>query len=269
MNPIRAGYYQFFPRFGHSARNTEKIIEALRRVRTDLMVLPELALTGYFFSGREEVKYLAEDPNKSLNVMSLIALCRDRNLHLVIGFAEKARDRYFNSALLLGPNGIRGVYRKIHLFNEEKKWFDPGDQPFKTYTVQSARIGMMICFDWIFPEAARILTLKGADILCHPSNLVLPYCQSAMITRCLENHVYAITCNRYGADRRPHGSIRFTGKSQIVAPKGIILHRSSSQREDRVILEIDPETARNKSITPNNHILKDRRPEFYGDCCDW
>ena len=122
---------------------------------------------------------------------------------------------------------------------------------------------MMICFDWIFPETARILTLQGADIICHPSNLVLDYCQQSMLSRCIENMVFAVTANRFGSDIRSHGILKFTGKSQIVAPKGVLIHRALSQREDLFITEIDPALARNKRITPQNDLLADRRPGFY------
>ena len=122
---------------------------------------------------------------------------------------------------------------------------------------------MMVCFDWVFPEVARVLALQGADIICHPSNLVLGYCQQTMLTRCLENKVYAITANRFGFDRRPHGNLRFTGRSQIVAPGGTLLHRAASQRNDLFVMDIDPALARDKSITARNEVLQDRRPEFY------
>mgnify|MGYP001439503708 FL=1 len=122
---------------------------------------------------------------------------------------------------------------------------------------------MMVCFDWVFPEVARALALAGADIICHPSNLVLGYCQQAMLTRCLENKVYAITANRYGFDHRPHGNLRFTGRSQIVAPGGTLLHKAASQRDELFVMDIDPALARDKSITPRNEVLRDRRPEFY------
>ncbi len=262
---FKAGYFQFHPRFGKIKNNLLTIVSALNDVTADLIVLPELALTGYYFRDRGEVMELSEDPHQSGHVDSLIALCRDRSFYMVTGFAEKAGDRCYNSALLLGPEGIAAVYRKIHLFNDEKKWFHPGDTPFSVHTVKDVKIGIMICFDWIFPEASRILSLKGADILCHPSNLVLNYCQNAMLTRCLENQVFAVTCNRFGHDRRPHGEIRFTGKSQIAAPKGELLYRSPSQREELVILDIDPELARTKAITPANEIFSDRRPDFYGE----
>lgn len=125
----------------------------------------------------------------------------------------------------------------------------------------------MICFDWFFPEMTRTLALKGADLICHPSNLVLNYCQSAMITRCLENAVFAVTANRYGMDQRPHGELTFTGQSQIVAPKGEIFYRSGPEQDDLYIAEVDIDRARDKRITERNDLLADRRPEFYLELC--
>jgi len=92
---------------------------------------------------------------------------------------------------------------------------------------------------------------------------VLDYCQRVMVARCIENGVFAITTNRFGEDRRSFGNVRFTGRSQIVDPKGKILNRAPTQRADLFVTEIDPARARDKMITPRNHLLKDRRPDFY------
>ena len=260
---MKVGFYQYRPLFGKTRHNLNKVIRVLDGARFDLLVLPELAFTGYYFKNRSEVKTLAEYPRKSMTVDSLISLCRKNKFYIVTGFTEKARDRYFNSALLIGPKGILHTYRKIHLFNEETNWFDRGDIQLQVNKVRNASIGLMICFDWAFPEVARTLSLQGSDIICHPSNLVLDYCQQTMLTRCLENKVFAITANRYGYDKRPHGNIRFTGRSQIVAPGGKLIYKSRSQKDDLFIMEIDPALARDKSITPLNEVLRDRRPNFY------
>ncbi len=260
---MRVGYYQFRPLFSKVKKNTNKIIKALRKVEADLIVLPELAFTGYYFKNRAETMSLAEIPGSSSTVNALVALCKDRNFHLVTGFAEKQKDKCFNSSLLIGPKGVEQVYRKLHLFNEEKNCFDEGDTPLQVNSVQDAKIGMMVCFDWAFPEVTRVLALEGVDIICHPSNLVLSYCQEAMLTRCLENKIYAITANRFGYDKRPFGSMKFTGKSQIVAPGGTLIHRGYAQREELYIMDIDPALARDKSITPLNEVLADRRPQYY------
>ena len=257
------GFYQFRPAFGKAAANTRKIIKALAAVKADLIVLPELALSGYYFRDDREALSLAEDPHHSPHLDSLIALCRDRQLHTVIGFAEKQKDKCFNSAALIGPRGILHIYRKLHLFNEEKQWMSPGDIPLQLNQVNGINLGIMICFDWFFPETARTLAIQGAEIICHPSNLVLPFCQQTMLSRCLENRVFAVTANRYGADHRPFGTLKFTGKSQIVSPKGALIHRAAAQRDSVFITEIDPEQAHNKSITEHNQLFSDRRPEFY------
>ncbi|MCP3978004.1 MAG: acyltransferase, partial [bacterium] len=118
-------------------------------------------------------------------------------------------------------------------------------------------------FDWAFPETARTLALRGADVVCHPSNLVLDHCQRVMLARSLENSVYSVTANRIGEERREHGSLRFTGQSQIVGPRGELLHAAGPDREELQVAEIDLSLARNKKLTPRNHLVRDRRPEFY------
>lgn len=260
---FRTGYYQFRPRFGEPRPNCDRVLKRLSGVRADLIVLTELPFTGYLFRDRRELASLAEEPNRSSLVDDLVSLCRKEGFFLVTGFAEKHGQRVFNSSLLLGPRGIRRTYRKVHLFNKEKRWFDAGDLPFTVDRVRGVRVGMMICFDWIFPEAARTLALRGADLVAHPSNLVLDYCQRVMPARSIENGLFAVTTNRFGEDRRPHGRVRFTGRSQITAPRGEIVHRGPAQREELYLCDIDPSAARDKKITPANHVLRDRRPGFY------
>ncbi len=264
---FKAGFFQFRPLFGKVAHNLEKVISTLRSADADLIVLPELAFTGYYFKDRDETFALAEDPQSSTTVAALVALCKEKNFYLVTGFAEKKADKVFNSALLLGPEGLIHTYRKLHLFNLEKNFFDPGDTPLGVQEVRGVKLGMMICFDWIFPEVTRSLAVQGAQLICHPSNLVLDYCQQTMLSRCLENAVFAITCNRFGADKRPHGELRFTGKSQIVAPRGKLLHRARAQQDAMFVAEIDIELANDKQMTPLNHQFDDRRPEYYDALC--
>jgi predicted amidohydrolase len=262
---MRVGFYQFRPAFGKIRHNVQKAVKALRDAEADLIVLPELAFSGYYFRDRAEAMALAEDPQQSDTVDALIRLCKEKDFYLVTGFTERKLDRCFNSALLLGPEGLLHTYRKLHLFNEEKHWFDEGDIPLQVNTVKGVRIGIMICFDWIFPEVARVLALQDAEILCHPSNLVLSYCQQAMLTRCLENRVFAVTANRYGTDSRPQGELKFTGRSQVVTPDGELLYRASSQRQVLHIADIDPAAAHDKFITRLNDIVIDRRPEYYAE----
>lgn len=265
---LRVGFYQFRPSFGKVERNLNKVINTLNSIQADIIVLPELAFSGYHFADRSELEKLAENPADSPTLSALTAVCLQKNLFVVTGFAEKDKNKIYNSALLIGPQGLIHIYRKIQLFFREKEVFEPGNIPLQVHEVKGIKLGMMICFDWIFPEIMRSLALQGADLICHPANLVLSYCQEAMKTRCLENGVFAITANRVGADRRPHGTLEFTGKSQIVAPKGDILHRSKTKREEIFIAEIDSLQARDKKMTELNDLFQDRRPMYYKRICE-
>lgn len=257
------GYFQFAPLFGDVHANLKRVVAALDGTAADLIVLPELAFSGYSFRDRREVRDLAEDVHDSPTVNRLADLCRQNGFYLVTGFAEKCAGKVYNSALMLGPTGLVDVYRKLHLFNSEKNCFDPGDRPLRVNAAGAIRVGMMICFDWAFPEVARTLALQGADLLCHPSNLVLDHCQQAMGVRCTENLIYAVTANRWGTETRPHGTLTFTGKSQVMAPKGILVHQSATHGDELVVVEVDIALARDKRITARNHVIDDRRPEFY------
>lgn len=262
---FRVGYFQFRPLFGRVERNLNRVLAALCDVRADIVVLPELPFTGYYFATRDEVMALAEDPARSATVDSLARLCRQRDFYIVTGFAERRHEKAYNSSLLIGPQGLVHTYRKLHLFNTEKDYFDAGDTPLSVQELRGVKIGMMVCFDWAFPEVARTLALQGADILCHPANLVLGFCQQTMLTRCLENRLYAVTANRHGPDLRPHGELKFTGRSQVVAPGGKLLQRAPARRDLLHVVEIDPALARNKAITVRSDLIADRRPQFYGE----
>jgi len=260
---IRIGYMQFCPVFGDVDSNLHRIVAELERIEADIVVLPELAFTGYGFSSRKELLGLAENLEDSAALEVLLELCLRKNMNVVTGFAEMSGDCCYNSSVLLSPGGISGLYRKLHLFDREKLYFDPGDIPPGVFRVGEVRVGMMVCFDWLFPEMARTLALRGADIICHPANLVLDLCQSAMLTRCTENMVYAITANRTGSEERPFGTLEFTGGSQVVAPGGSLLHRGPVEEDEVFITSIDASRSRDKCLTGRNHAMDDRRPEFY------
>jgi len=182
---------------------------------------------------------------------------------IVGGFIERDNNKIFNSAMIVSETGVIGIYRKIHLYYREKLWFSPGNQQLKVYKINDFKVGMMICFDWIFPETARTLALLGADIIAHPSNLVLPYCQKAMITRCLENRVFAITSNRIGQEKRGLDNFSFTGASQITSYNGEILSSAPKAKEFVDIVNVDINRARDKNLNEFNNLIEDRRIKFY------
>ena len=264
MAGINGGYFQFAPVFGEVQRNLETVLKAIHTFEGHLLVLPELALSGYQFLSKDEVRELAEDIPSGPTIKVLEDAVRGRDLHVVVGLAERDHNRLYNSAVLIGPKGYIGTYRKTHLFFEETLWFSPGNTGFLVWDIGRAHVGVLVCFDWFFPEAARSLAIKGADILCHPSNLVLPHCPDAMVTRCLENGVFAITANRIGREQRGEKpALAFIGMSEFVAPNGRILYRSSQKDEELRLCGMDIAEARDKRINPYNDLFKDRQPHWY------
>jgi len=261
---FKAAYVQTKPVFGDKMTNIEKASEMIVESEyADLYVLPELFNTGYAFVDKKEVHQLAEEISEGVTTQKLIDLAKRKKTHIIAGIAEKHESGIFNSAIAVGPEGLVMKYRKIHLFYKEKDWFDPGDIDFKLFRIDDIKIGIIICFDWIFPEATRTLALKGADLICHPSNLLFPYAQSAMLTRSVENRVYTVTANRIGNEDRNGNKFNFTGMSQITSPKMELLMRASDNKEEVGIAEIDVRLARDKAITSLNDIFKDRRTGFY------
>ena len=261
---MRVGYFQFAPVFGEVSRNLDMIVQVLDRADADVIVLPELCASGYQFVSQEEVDRLSEPVPDGPTTRRLIDVAKRRKMVIVAGLPERAGAVCYNSAVVVGPSGFIGCYRKTHLFYEETLFFKPGDSGFQVWDIGPAKIGIMICFDWYFPEAARTLALKGAEIIGHPSNLVLPNCPDSMPVRCLENRVFAITSNRIGCEARGgKDPLTFIGNSEVVSPKGVILHRAPRDQEELHIVEVDPADARNKSLTPYNDLLRDRRESLY------
>ncbi len=262
---MRVGLYQSHPIFGEVDANVERAMEDLWEIKADLLVLPELFATGYQFISKEEVRKLAEEIPNGKTCQAMLELAKRKNVHIVFGLAEREKENLYNAAAVVGPAGLVGRYRKTHLFFDEKTFFDPGDTGFQVFDLGFATVGVMICFDWWFPESARVLALLGADIICHPANLVLPDCQEAMKTRSLENGVFTITANRVGTEARGGKEpLTYTGESQIVGPRGRVIIRAGKGETGVFTADIDPEEARDKSITARNHRFQDRRPEYYG-----
>ena len=255
---------QFAPRLLDKEYNLKKMKQLLSVLKTDLVVLPELCNSGYVFANKEEVFSVAEEAGKGETYFALSEIASCNNCNIVYGYPELDGNNLYNSCMLIMPDGRFYNYRKTHLFNREKLFFSPGDTGFQVFTIlNGVKIGMMICFDWQFPEAARTLALLGAQIICHPANLVLPWCQQAMKTRCLENRVFAVTANRIGTEINAGETVSFTGQSQILNTRGEVLSSLSVSEERTITVEINPEEANDKAVTERNDAFKDRRPEFY------
>ena len=261
---MKVGFLQFQPVLCDVEENIDRISKMIENSDSfDLLVIPELANSGYVFIDKKELEQTAEAIPNGIFVSKLEEIAKEKDGYLVSGICERKGDLFFNSSVLVGPEGYISTYRKIHLFDREKLFFEPGNGPFDIFEIRGAKVGLLICFDWIFPEATRILAIQGMDILAHSTNLVLSYCQTAMLTRSIENQIFAITANRIGTETNGDISLYFTGYSQITTPSAKRLAKAGKDEETLKIVEIDIEEARNKWMSDRNNIFEDRRIDLY------
>jgi len=250
---MRVGFIQMKPRLLRVDENVDRALHLLERTKADLMVLPELFNTGYNFHNRREVEKVAERIPDGYTSQKILEVSRDRNMTIVAGIAERRGTSLFNSAVV-ARRGQASTYRKVHLHFREKKYFKPGNE-FKVF----GNIGVIICYDWFYPESARTLMLKGAKLIAHPSNIVLPFCSHPMRMRCIENRVFAVTADRIGRE----GELKYIGRSEIIDTKGRLLYCASSNGQEVATRQIDLREAANKRMTAMNDIIQDRRPDLY------
>jgi predicted amidohydrolase len=236
----------------------KSLLKEAEENQVDVLVLPELCNSGYVFESLEEAESAAEEIPTGRFSKEFLSWSKSDRL-VVVGICEQTPQGLHNSAAVFANGTHITTYRKIHLFLNEKDWFIAGNEEPPVVEFKNAKFGVMICFDWAFPEIARVLTLKGSQVILHPSNLVLPYCQSAMVTRSLENSVFTATANRSGTER----GVEFSGNSQITNTTGTRLTNLSGNKVGIAFADIDPLEADDKMITKRNHILTDRRPELY------
>ncbi len=265
---MRIGFLQYSPAYLDVAANLESIIPLLQEKKYDLMVLPELFASGYHFRSREDVAAVVEEAGEGPITGALREWAKSTGATFVGGFAERAGGAFYNSAFLAAPDGSTGLYRKTHLFYREKEYFTPGDLGFPVFECRTRagapyRLGMMVCFDWYFPEAARTLALGGADLIAHPSNLVRKDCPRSMPIRALENHVYTITANRTGSEQAHGETLTFIGQSLICDPAGAVLAAAGPDETAVLVVDDDPALAADRRITAHNDLFEDRRPEAY------
>jgi 5-aminopentanamidase len=260
---------QLEPKLAEKERNLDACLARLEEAAAagaELLVLPECALPGYMFESAEEALPFAEEiPGPSSEALE--RECRRLGLYAVCGLLERDGDLLRNSAVLVGPDGLIGTYRKTHLpFLGVDRFVVPGDE-LTVYDTPLGRIGVEICYDLRFPEVTRTLALKGADLVAHPTNFPMAAkVQTEVITlaRAAENRIYLLTANRVGRER----SGEFCGWSQIVDPFGRRLAEAGETEEALLVADVDVEKARDKNyVVPGEYelyLFDHRRPELYG-----
>ena len=269
---VKIAAVQMDPKITENSGNLDRILSEMKVAANkgaDLIVFPECALTGYVFASREEaLPFMETIPGPSID--KLTVCCRELGVHVIVGLLETDVERCFNAAVLIGPRGLIGKYRKNHLpFLGIDRFLDPGDKPFQVFSTPIGNIGIHICYDCNFPESARVMTLLGADILALPTNWpegrgkVAEY---VINTRAYENKVHLVAADRVGGER----GVKFIGLSKIVDTWGDTLAQASSNNEEIIYAEVSLSEARQKRIVFKAgefelDFIGHRRPELYSE----
>lgn len=245
-------------------RNISRTIELLEqavREKAELIVLPELCTSGYNFKSLKEATSVSEPIPNGLTTRRWVKFAEENNVYLIGGLCESAGNSLYNSAIMVGPEGYVGTYRKVHLWHKEKIWFKAGNR-FKVFNTLLGKIGVMICYDNYFPETTRILTRIGADIVCQPTATQQDFDLLINHVRSAENAIFIGTANLVGKER----DIRFVGQSQITNPQGKILVKETEEQESVLTADINiSEATKAKQLNELNNIISDRRTDLYLD----
>ncbi len=265
---------QFEPIVGDRAGNLaaiERLARAAKVQGAGIVVLPELADSGYTFRDGDELAALAGPVPGGASAETLRRLAEELGLYIVSGIAEQDGDRFYNSALLCGPEGYIGKYRKLHLWNNENRLFRKGDLGLPVFDLPFGRIGIAICYDGWFPETFRQLALAGAELVCVPTNLVpmagaesVPEPMANILHKAAAhtNGLYIACADRIGIERGQS----FIGRSLILGPQGWpVSGPASADREEILLAQIDlSSVTETRTLNSFNHLLGDRRADVYG-----
>jgi len=270
---LRVATIQMEPRVGQKETNVARSLALMAEAAkggAQLVVLPELCNSGYVFETREEAFELAEEIPTGASSRAWMDAAKKYNLYVVGGIAEREGETLFNSAVVLGPKGYIGTYRKNHLWGAENLFFEPGNLGVPVFRIGAGRIACAICYDIWFPEIFRLAALQGADLLCVPTNWVPMPSQpkdSMVMANILamagahSNSMFVAAADRVGVERGQP----FLGNSVIVSHSGWLLAGpASADGEEILFANMNLSDARRKrGLNEFNQVLRDRRTDFY------
>ncbi|MGH1499608.1 nitrilase-related carbon-nitrogen hydrolase [Yersinia proxima] len=260
--PYLAAAIQFEPLMFAKEANLRQLlvlVEQAAQKGARLITTPEMATTGYCWFDRQEIAPMVETvPGES--TARFTELAQRYQCYIVLGMPEVDPQTalYYNSAVLIGPQGVIGCHRKSHPYISEPKWAAAGDVRHQVFDTPLGRIGMLVCMDIHFPETARLLALDGVDVICHISNWLAertpaPY----WISRAMENGCYLLESNRWGLER----GVQFSGGSCIIEPDGNIA-AVVDNGDGIAYAEIDITRSRQRRVL-GELVFDQRRPDYY------
>ncbi|HZI19677.1 MAG TPA: carbon-nitrogen hydrolase family protein [Pyrinomonadaceae bacterium] len=260
---------------GRPEENRGRVVERLRHAAGSgarLVIFPECAVTGYCFESLAEIEPFAE-PLAGPTAEAVAAACSESGAYAVVGFIERDGARLYNAAMVVGPEGPLGSYRKVHMpFIGADRFLTPGDRPFQLFELPFGKLGVNICYDSSFPEPSRVLKLLGAELIALPTNWPPGAWRTpefVLNTRAQENHLHVAAANRVGTER----GWGFIGRSKVVNCGGDTQAEAGGEREEILLAELDlGESNHNRVVNVAGAYeidrMADRRPDFYGPVTD-
>lgn len=272
---VRIACVQMEPIVGEKDRNVGRSIEMIEEAAgkgATLVVLPELCNSGYVFDTREEAFALSEEIPAGPTCQAWAGVASKHGLHIVAGIDERDGDALYNSSVVIGPHGYVGTFRKVHLWNKENLFFEPGNLGFPVFKTPIGRIGTFICYDGWFPESYRLCALQGADIVCVPTNWVpIPgqdenreaMANILAMAAAHSNSLFIAAADRIGTERQQP----FIGQSIIVSYTGWpVSGPASPDKEEIIYADVNLSDARRKrNWNEYNQVLRDRRTDLYNE----
>lgn len=272
---VKLSAIQMEPIFGDKEANVTKTVKMIKEAAkkgANIITLPELCNTGYMFNSREEVYKLAETVPGGYTCNIWEKTAKECGVYIIAGITELDEDgiNCYNTAVLIGPTeGYIGKHRKLHLWCDDKIFFEPGNLGYQVFNTKYGRIGMLICFDMWFAENFRILALKGADVVCCPTNWVdtPPKELRTMgtyfaMTNASANNIFVVAADRIGTER----GCTFPGRSCIFGPEGWYrAGLASDDKEEILVAEVNLMEARRLNWNGMNVVHRDRRTDLYDE----
>ena len=270
---VKVACIQMDIKIGDIDANIEKSVRMINEAAdngAELLVMPEMANSGYSFNNKEEAIELAENIQDSKSIKAWSMVAHDRNVYIVSGITEIDGADLYNTAVLIGPDGLIGKYRKLHLWEEEFLWFEQGNLGLPVFHTPIGKIGIVICYDMWFPETFRILAAQDADIVCVPTNWVshdsLPdnmknFGPILAMAAAHSSGIYIAAADRVGTER----GMVFPGKSLIVRTAGIPIVGPVDDTEQIIYGDCNFAKVRAHGANKYNSTKKDRRLDVYDE----
>jgi N-carbamoylputrescine amidase len=269
---VNVAALQFAPVLGQCDSNRDKLVELATKAfdqQAQLIVAPEACVSGYVFNNRQEATECAESLPDGPTVKALAKLTAKYNGYIVAGLIEKEGELLYNTAVLVGPEGFIGKYRKVHLWDVDNTLYEAGNE-FPVFDLPFGRLGISICYDGMFPEVARIYAAKGVDILCHPTNWVVvpgiaeetnPAWVFMAAGQAACSAIIMVCADRIGTER----GVTFGGNSCMCGLTGMLAGPAPFAEEAVLLAPVNIMDARRKQVSAWNHLMRDRRTDLYDE----